>query len=101
MYTSNRPQYVQLICAGWSFFRHNLTEEQVEDLPPGKGAAAAMLLTANASRAANATWTQRVRTVRLNCCTLLTSAQIPRYWRALLAHAEVLQRQSYQGSQVA
>jgi hypothetical protein len=48
-------------CAGWSFFRHNLTEERVEDLPPGKGAAAAMLLTANASRAANATWTRRVR----------------------------------------
>jgi hypothetical protein len=47
--------------AGWSFFRHNLTEERVEDLPPGKGAAAAMLLTANASRAANATWTRRVR----------------------------------------
>lgn len=44
---------------GWSFFRHNLTEERVEDLPPGKGAAAAMMLTANASRAANATWAQR------------------------------------------
>jgi hypothetical protein len=47
--------------AGWSCFRHNLTEARVEDLPPGKGAAAAMLLTANASRAANATWTRRVR----------------------------------------
>lgn len=47
--------------AGWSFFRHNLTEERIEDLPPGKGAAAAILLTANASRAANATWTRRVR----------------------------------------
>lgn len=53
--------------AGWSFFRHNLTEERVEDLPPGKGAAAAMLLTANASRAANATWTQRVRRLNVEC----------------------------------
>ncbi len=36
----------------------------MEDLPPGKGAAAAMLLTANSSRAANATWAQRVRPVQ-------------------------------------
>lgn len=50
--------------AGWSFFRHNLTEERIEDLPPGKGAAAAMLLTANASRAANVTWNRRVRNAK-------------------------------------
>ena len=47
--------------AGWSFFRHNLTEERAEELPPGRGAAAAMLLSVNGSRAANATWSRRVR----------------------------------------
>lgn len=51
---------VSPIFPGWSFFRHNLTEERVEDLPPGKGTAAAMLLTVNGSHAANATWAQRV-----------------------------------------
>ena len=40
--------------AGWSFFRHNLTEERPEDLPQGRAAAAAMLLAANASHGADA-----------------------------------------------
>lgn len=44
---------------GWSFFRHNLTGSRVEDLPPGRGAAAAMMLAANGSRTASAAWEAR------------------------------------------
>lgn len=46
--------------AGWSFFRHNLTKEREEDLPPGKGAATAMMLAPNGTRTATAAWAARV-----------------------------------------
>jgi len=44
---------------GWSFFRHNLTKEREEDLPPGKGAATAMMLAPNGTRTATAAWAAR------------------------------------------
>ncbi len=48
--------------AGWSFFRHNLTQQREKGLPPGKGAAAAMMLAPNGTRTAAAAWAARVTT---------------------------------------